>query len=66
MSIRGIVGSFSESHRAKNKRPDRRIFLSQTGLCAADFELPATDPANAHHFKIVKRKLTTTQQFLWH
>jgi hypothetical protein len=31
MRNRGTVGSFSGSHRAKAKRPDRRIFLPQTG-----------------------------------
>ena len=31
MSIRGTVGSFSESHRAKAKRPDQRNFIPQTG-----------------------------------
>ena len=30
MSIRGTVGSFRESHRAKGSHPDRRIFLAQT------------------------------------
>jgi hypothetical protein len=31
MRNRGTVGSFSGSHRAKAKRPDRRNFLPQTG-----------------------------------
>ena len=31
MSIRETVGSFSESHRAKCSRPDRRNFLPQAG-----------------------------------
>src|ERR1035437_7448092 len=30
MNMRGTVGSLIESHRAKSKRPDRRIFLPQT------------------------------------
>lgn len=31
MSIRGTVGSFIESHRAKATRPDRRNLLPQSG-----------------------------------
>jgi hypothetical protein len=50
MSIRATVGSFSESHRAKAKRPDRRIFSPQSGQSDAKKAtgVKATDAADAY------------------
>jgi hypothetical protein len=54
MSIRGSVGSLFESHRAKTKRPDRRIVLRQPGQSDAKKAtgLKATDDADAYEHSL--------------